>query len=620
MWVDNCCRSNSSIIDDPPTLISTNLIPSHSSLPSLQTSSPRHFIPTQSLVKVTLPYYPCLVVPPIHFRVLASWLHTSTMSGTTKSSLSASSSIHSLDEAEKGMYDATLEVPAPGFVYMSSQKNLLAGTASPVHQGITPCTSMPELSLSLPAGHTPTDAATLDTTVKKPTAPKPQKPKISRWILFDLWFNTYRKFFTFVVLLNLTGIILAATNHFRYAEDHLGALVLGNLLCAILMRNELWMRFLYLVAIYGLSVCAPPPQLSAITNTSPKWAPVCVKLAATSVLQHVGGIHSGCALSGAAWLVYKIVDIIKYRAVQHPAVIASGIITNVFIIISIVSAFPWVRNTYHNVFERHHRFVGWLGLAMTWVFVILGNSYDIKKGEWRSDTNSLLSAQELWFAVCMTIFILIPWVTLREVPVEVEIPSPKVAVLKFERGMQQGLLGRISRTSIMEYHAFGIISEGRHATHHYMVCGVQGDFTKGLVSNPPKTVWTRQLKFAGVGHVSAMFKRGIRICTGTGIGAALSTCIQSPNWFLIWIGSDQESTFGPTITGLIHKHIEPERMILWDSKKRGGRPDTMELLRDTWTRFGAEVIFITSNSQGNDEMMRGCKKEGMHAFGTLWEF
>ena len=29
-----------------------------------------------------------------------------------------------------------------------------------------------------------------------------------------------------------------------------------------------------------------------------------------------------------------------------------------------------------------------------------------------------------------------------------------------------------------------------------------------------------------------MFSRGIRICTGTGIGAALSTCIQSPDWFV----------------------------------------------------------------------------------------
>jgi hypothetical protein len=72
---------------------------------------------------------------------------------------------------------------------------------------------------------------------------------------------------------------------------------------------------------------------------------------------------------------------VRYRAVQHPAVIASGIITNILIIISVLSAFPWVRklvtalkllssnsnlfnSTYHNVFEKHHRFIGWLGLAV----------------------------------------------------------------------------------------------------------------------------------------------------------------------------------------------------------------------------------------------------------------
>ena len=46
-----------------------------------------------------------------------------------------------------------------------------------------------------------------------------------------------------------------------------------------------------------------------------------------------------------SWLVYKIVDIVRYRAVQAPAVIATGIVTNVFIIISVLSAFPWVRKS-----------------------------------------------------------------------------------------------------------------------------------------------------------------------------------------------------------------------------------------------------------------------------------
>ena len=81
-----------------------------------------------------------------------------------------------------------------------------------------------------------------------------------------------------------------------------------------------------------------------------------------------------------------------------------------------------------------------------------------------------------------------------------------------------------------------------------------------------------------------------------------------PTRFLIWVGSDQEKTFGPTITGLIYNNIPPERMILWDSKKRGGRPDAVKLLKEVWDSFGAEVIFITSNRQGNDEMMQGCRE------------
>jgi hypothetical protein len=55
-----------------------------------------------------------------------------------------------------------------------------------------------------------------------------------------------------------------------------------------------------------------------------------------------------------------------------------------------------------------------------------------------------------------------------------------------------------------------------------------------------------------------------------------------------YLGSDQEKTFGPTISGLIHRHIGPERLLLWDSKVRGGRPDTMKLVKDAYYSWGAE--------------------------------
>ena len=46
----------------------------------------------------------------------------------------------------------------------------------------------------------------------------------------------------------------------------------------------------------------------------------------------------------------------------------------------------------------------------------------------------------------------------------------------------------------MEYHGFGIISEGIGSGCHYMIAGVQGDWTRGLVENPPTQLYTRELK------------------------------------------------------------------------------------------------------------------------------
>lgn len=451
------------------------------------------------------------------------------------------------------------------------------------------------------------DATVTTTTTEVVVATKPKTPpakrKVSKWILWNLWFNTYRKFFTFTFSINMIGLALAASGHWPYGVKYSGAIVVANFNVAILMRNEVFGRLLYLL----------------VNTLFAKWPPLWFRLGCTSVLQHLGGIHSGCALSGVVWLLFKVVN--NFRKLDtHDAVLVMGVVTNLAVMISALSAFPWVRNTHHNVFERHHRFVGWLGLICTWIFVILGDTYDPITRSWNLNGVALIHHQDFWFTMGMTVFIALPWCFVREVPVDIELPSPKVAIIRFKRGMQQGLLGRISRSSIMEYHAFGIISESRHAKYHYMIAGVQGDFTRSLVQNPPKTLWTRELKFAGVSNTSTLYKRGIRICTGTGIGAALSTCLQSPYWYLIWIGSEQEKTFGPTISGLIHKHIGPERLLLWDSKARGGRPDSMKILKEAYAYWDAEVVFITSNYIGNSEIMEGCKEAGIPCFGTLWDF
>ena len=97
--------------------------------------------------------------------------------------------------------------------------------------------------------------------------PAKNRKKARKWTLWTLWFNMYRcvsltsqlaaflialpilstrKLFTIVVVLNAVGIVFAASGHFQYGEKWTGAMALGNLNCAILMRNELFGRFLYL--------------------------------------------------------------------------------------------------------------------------------------------------------------------------------------------------------------------------------------------------------------------------------------------------------------------------------------------------------------------------------------
>lgn len=158
------------------------------------------------------------------------------------------------NDAEKGQYDNSGMALAPlSKVYPSDKADGHLTAFPPVHEGniwsATQSTSSFHNSCksnsSLPI--LPKQKIT-------PTPPKKQEPRKST--LFVLWFNTYKRLFTFVVTLNLVGIILTSVGKFQYAQDHLGSMVLGNLLFAILMRNELFFRILYMAFIYGLrSVC-----------------------------------------------------------------------------------------------------------------------------------------------------------------------------------------------------------------------------------------------------------------------------------------------------------------------------------------------------------------------------
>lgn len=164
-----------------------------------------------------------------------------------------------LDAAERGLYQHQTQdlvaLPPPTY---SAHNEKLRPPISPIHEGLSRASSFPILTTpeegSVKDGKDGKDVAVVQVKEKKPMAPP---KKASRWTLFQLWFNTYRKFFIFVLTLNLIGVIMTAVGRFPYAKNHLGSLVLGNLLFAIMMRNELFLRFLYFIAIYGLRSVSP---------------------------------------------------------------------------------------------------------------------------------------------------------------------------------------------------------------------------------------------------------------------------------------------------------------------------------------------------------------------------
>jgi hypothetical protein len=160
-----------------------------------------------------------------------------------------------------------------------------------------------------------------------------------------------RKFFTIIVVLNLIGLILAIKGVWQYPRSYSSPLCLGNLLVAILVRNELFGRVLYLLVnklfakVRRTLNIAQHSQVSRVLTI--QWTPLWFRRACTSTLQHLGGIHSGCATSGFAWLVFHVTLIFKHRKNNPNVLLFVGVFTSVALAICIGSAFPWIRNTHH---------------------------------------------------------------------------------------------------------------------------------------------------------------------------------------------------------------------------------------------------------------------------------
>ncbi|CAN1150029.1 Adenylate-forming reductase 06235 [Linum perenne] len=439
-----------------------------------------------------------------------------------------------------------------------------------------------------------------------PPLPRQRKKNSSRLSIMLLdqgLFTVYKQLFAVSFTLNAVGLVAAATGNFDYGRNRAALFSIGNIFALTLCRSEAFLR---------------PVFWAAVKLLGPTWVPIRVKTSATSFLQSLGGIHSGCGVSSVAWLIYSLVLGLKNRAnTSLESIIVAWVILSL-ISLSCFAAFPLIRHLHHNVFERIHRFAGWTALALLWWFVFLSVSHEPKTTSYSSQiVSKLVKSQEYWFTLAITVLIILPWLTVRKVPVKCSSPSNHTTLIKFSGGVKPGILGRISPSPLSEWHAFGIISDGK--TDHMMLCGAVGDFTKSLVSNPPTHMWVRQVHFAGLPYLVNMYDRVLLVATGSGICVFLSFLLQPcrANVCVLWVAKGIEQNFGHEIKEMMSRHPR-DKVIVHDTMLLG-RPNVSEMSVEVAKKWGAEVVVVTSNPEGSRDVVNACKESGIPAFGPIWD-
>lgn len=441
-----------------------------------------------------------------------------------------------------------------------------------------------------------------DQASSKPAA-RNKHSRLSIILLDQGLFTVYKRLFVACLTLNITGLVLAAMGQFPYARNRAALFSIVNILALTLCRSEAFLRVVFWLSVKLLGR---------------SWVPLLLKTATTSLLQSLGGIHSGCGVSSIAWLMYALVLTLKDRenTSREIIVVASAILS--LLCLSSLAAFPLVRHLYHNVYERTHRFAGWTALAFLWAFIILSISYDSKTKSYMNDLGSrLIKRQEFWFTIAITLLIMLPWMTVRRVPVEVFNPSGHASIIKFEGGVKAGLLGRISPSPLSEWHAFGIISDGKK--EHMMLAGAVGDFTKSLVMNPPSHLWVRKVHFAGLPYLVNMYDRVLLVATGSGICVFLSFLLQpcSADVRLVWVAKGIEQNFGKEIIEMVSGW--PKNKVIIHDTAVFGRPNVSQLSVDAARNWETEVVIVTSNPEGSRDVVNACKDAGIPAFGPIWD-
>ncbi|KAH7305941.1 AMP-binding enzyme [Stachybotrys elegans] len=418
----------------------------------------------------------------------------------------------------------------------------------------------------------------------------------------------YRRLFSLVALINIGAALAVIFSGFP--RVWVGNITAINLVVAVLLRQELVIN-----AFYWLT-CSVPTS----------W-PLFIRKHCARIF-HLGGVHSGAAVSSALWLLANNIGDVTcmvtdtcsggWGSQSIPARVVSWVIAAGFVVMLSI-AYPTVRKARHDLFEKTHRFLGWTMLGLFWVQTVL--TANDTKGEMTLG-QACLRSPPLWLLVVATCSIIFPWLFLRKVKVDSEVLSNHAIRLHFNYTVPvNGSFTRISRSPLLEWHSFATVPaptavNGREKGYSLVVSNA-GDWTRETIKNPPTELWVRGLPTCGVMRIATLFRRVVVVATGSGIGPVLGH-IQDHNipTQLIWSTPNPQQTFGEDLCNTIRQKI-PDA-IIWDTKQLG-RPDLAKMSYNLAKGFDAEAVIIIANEKITKKVVYGLETRGVPAYGAIWD-
>lgn len=371
------------------------------------------------------------------------------------------------------------------------------------------------------------------------------------------------------------------------------------------------------LAVCGL--CRHPLVVNALFLTFgavPRSAPMRIRRLACKIF-HLGGVHSGTGVASCVWYI-GFAALYTYHFEPSPPAIAVLVLVwlvLVFLLAIIIVAYPLFRAKRHDHFELTHRFSNWLILALFWVLVFLLAAQE------PSISHFLVNLPAFWILIILTLATIHPWLLLRRVPVVAEPLSPHAVRLHFSHTtvrFGQGI--SVARHPLADWHSFASFTDQFDSPDTKFSCLVSkaGDWTRGVIADPPQTLWKRGVPTYGFGYVFRMFERIIVVTTGSGIGPCLSFIedARRPAMRVLWQTKSPLKTYGQRTLDLVHR-MDDDPIIIDTSIS--GRVDMLPIVLKLYKDFGAEAVCVISNPPVTKSLVYRLETRGIAAYGPIFD-